>query len=207
MNLFMDIEAQHESSTRELHSRASSAVLLYFQKWRGVERGWCGGPPWRHNGNVRKVLTACVSTFLGLAVLGLLDSPAVNAMQHTLIASFGASVVVFYCMPEAAASQPRNAILGSLIGATFGVICRNISIKWLAGALSVTITVGGMLLTKSVHPPAGATAFVLATTSDPILIQISYLAIVLPVMVGEIFLMAIALVLNNIWFQWPQYWL
>lgn len=76
-------------------------------------------------------------------------------------------------------------------------------IKWLGGALACASATALMALTKTVHPPAGATA--LLAVVDPTLIQVGWFLI--PVMLlGCSLMLGAALVINNIERQFPVYW-
>lgn len=75
------------------------------------------------------------------------------------------------------------------------------SVLELGGALACAITAAVMVLTNTVHPPAGATAL-LAVTSTP---NLGWFLI--PVMMlGCALMLGAALVLNNIQRRYPLYW-
>jgi CBS domain-containing membrane protein len=77
-----------------------------------------------------------------------------------------------YAVPESPLSQPRNVIAGNVLACIVGLLFRYLTVadsllRWLAGALAVSCSIVLMQLTKTLHPPAGATALVAATTTDP----------------------------------------
>jgi hypothetical protein len=73
----------------------------------------------------------------------------------------------------------------------------------LGGALACGLTTAAMLLTGTVHPPAGATAL-LAVTNE----QMANLGwFLFPIMMlGVVLMQVVALVINNIQRQYPLYW-
>lgn len=76
-------------------------------------------------------------------------------------------------------------------------------LRWVAGALSVGITSAVMGLTNTVHPPAGATALLAATSED--ITNLGWFLIPL-IILGNVLMLGVACVLNNIQRQFPMYW-
>ena len=116
----------------------------------------------------------------------------------------------FYSI-EAPLAQPRNAILGQAIAAVVGVaVCKLFllsddfrSIQWIGGALACAAATALMAITKTVHPPAGATAL-LAVTNDQ-MVQMGWFLV--PVMLlGCGLMLCVALLVNNIERRFPVYW-
>lgn len=110
---------------------------------------------------------------------------------------------------ESPLAQPRNAIFGQLIASVIGAAISKLfdlsphtrAFPEIGGALACGITTALMVLTHTVHPPAGATAL-LAVSSTP---QLGWFLI--PVVMLECCLMiATALIINNIQRRYPMYW-
>ncbi|GAA5896231.1 HPP family protein [Sporobolomyces salmoneus] len=100
------------------------------------------------------------------------------------IGSLGATAVLLYVVPESPLSQPRAVIGGHMVSALSGVIISQLFAlndrfsepinedntivqpnSWyhltpVAYALAVAIAIFGMQVTKTVHPPGGATALI-----------------------------------------------
>ena len=79
-----------------------------------------------------------------------------------IITSFGASAVLVFGAIKSPLAQPRNLIGGTVISAFIGVASyklfgNNIA---LASTLGVSCSIAAMLLTRTVHPPAGGTALI-----------------------------------------------
>jgi CBS-domain-containing membrane protein len=95
---------------------------------------------------------AGAATALGL-VLWLVNPPS----TPLLIASFGGSTIFLFGLTRAPAAQPRSLFGGHLGGALIGIICFHAfgDATWVY-LLAVVLTLVFMLVTKTVHPPAGA---------------------------------------------------
>jgi CBS domain-containing membrane protein len=79
-----------------------------------------------------------------------------------LIGSFGASSVLIYGIINSPLAQPRNLIGGHVISAFVGVLVYKLipGNLWLSSALSVSLSIVAMQITKTLHPPGGATALI-----------------------------------------------
>lgn len=116
----------------------------------------------------------------------------------------------FYSI-ESPLAQPRNAILGQIISALVGVaICKLFKLsdsfeehRWAGGALACALATSIMALTKTVHPPAGATAL-LAVIDDGVVHLGWFLVPVM--MLGCGLMLVVALLVNNIERRFPIYW-
>lgn len=140
--------------------------------------------------SVKHVLVAAVGSFTGIAAVAYLSFKYDLAL---LVPSFGASAVLLYAAAHVPMAQPRNVLGGHLISAVAGVaIYRLGGLSWWTIALAVTLAILGMMLTDTLHPPGGATAFAAVFT------QQNYSFILTPVAVGAFILVGVALVVHNI---------
>lgn len=116
----------------------------------------------------------------------------------------------FYTI-ESPLAQPRNSVVGQLLSVTIGVsICKLFalspnfeSIRWIGGALACATATAAMALTKTVHPPAGATALLAVVDRTAAGLGWSLIYIVL---LGCAIMLGTALLVNNIQSRFPSYW-
>ncbi|KAM5347234.1 hypothetical protein ACJ41O_010239 [Fusarium nematophilum] len=128
-----------------------------------------------------------------------------------IVGSFGAGAVLEFYAIESPLAQPRNflfgqfvaAILGTGIGKLFQLSASFESLRWLGAAISCATVTATMALTKTIHPPAGATA-VLAIVDDKILALGWFFVPV--VLFNCAIMLAVALLINNIQRVFPSYW-
>jgi CBS-domain-containing membrane protein len=121
-----------------------------------------------------------------------------------LIGSFGASAVLLFGAVESPLAQPRNVIGGHLVSSAVAV-----AIVFMGGtgsvaiALAVGISILLMYLTRTVHPPGGATALIgVQSHAAPAFVLV-------PVLSGAAILLAVALFTNNVVHhrQYPKHWI
>lgn len=132
-------------------------------------------------------------------------------MNVVVTVAQGATAVLEFHAIDAPVAQPRNMFGGELIASVVGTaVCKLFmlsdrfhQIRWLGGALACASSIALMGLTKTVHPPAGATALLAVVDSG--IVEIGWFLI--PVMMlGCCLTASVALLLNNIERRYPQYW-
>jgi CBS-domain-containing membrane protein len=79
-----------------------------------------------------------------------------------LMASLGGSTIFLFGLTRTAAAQPRALFGGHLGGALIGILCYQAfgDAVWVY-ALAVVLTLVFMLVTRTVHPPAGANPLIM----------------------------------------------
>jgi len=149
--------------------------------WKQVATAWLGGV---------LAITAITQLGQGLAL-------------PMVLGSFGASCVLVFGFPDLPFSQPRNVVVGhflsSLIGLAFLTLCGP---QWWALALAVGTAIATMMLTRTVHPPAG---------SNPVIVFLAQPAwdfLYTPTLTGALALVIVALLYNNVArpTAYPKYW-
>ncbi|MCD0465532.1 HPP family protein [Flavobacterium sp. ENC] len=141
-----------------------------------------------------------LGSFVGIGILAYLESIRFSGSDIVfLIGSFGASSVLVYGIIQSPFSQPRNLIGGHLISAIIGVTVNKLvpDIVWLAAPLAVSLSIIFMQITKTLHPPGGATALIAVTGSAQIK-DLGYMYVLSPVLDGVLILFITALIFNNI---------
>jgi CBS domain-containing membrane protein len=143
---------------------------------------------------------AFVGSFAGIGLIAFYQSTLFSINDNLfLIGSFGASSVLVYGVIQSPLAQPRNLIGGHLISAIVGVTIHKLlpDVIWLTAPLAVSMSIVLMQITKTLHPPGGATALLAVIGSEKIK-DLGYLYVVSPVLVGAVILLITAIVFNNI---------
>ncbi len=180
-------------------------LRAYLRKMRGTTHG---SPP--RVGNL-EVLWSWVGACLGIGAVGWLNQQFFTGTDTTLMmGSLGASAVLLYGTPRSPLAQPRNLIGGHLISALVGVTAWKLLHQdpWLAQAIAVATSIALMHLTKTLHPPGGATALIATVGSDQVH-AMGYLFVLIPATLAPLILLIVALLVNNIpnTRRYPEFWL
>lgn len=141
-----------------------------------------------------------IGAFIGIAAIGFVQQAHVDALDQVfLIGSFGASAVLVFGATNSPLAQPRNLILGHFLSAVIGVTVYKLfpAELWLSSALAVSLSIVAMQMTRSMHPPGGATALIASVGSDKVK-SLGYGYVASPVMSGVAILFVVALAVNNI---------
>ncbi len=147
----------------------------------------------------REHFWAFVGSFIGLGLISLLQFKVFTPQDYVfLIGSFGASSVLVYGVIESPLAQPRNLIGGHVVSAIVGVTIQKLlpDLIWIAAPLAVSLSIIMMQVTKTLHPPGGATALIAIVGSEKVK-ELGYWYVVSPVLLGTIILLIMALVFNN----------
>jgi len=148
---------------------------------------------------VPDVFWSWLGSFLGIFAVYYLHQQWASPNDLVMvIGSFGATAVLLYGVCESPLAQPRNLIGGHLLSALVGVTCWRLfsANPALAGALAVSLSIAGMTLTRTLHPPGGATALIAIIGSDRVH-ALGYLYVVIPVLSGAVVMLVVALVVNR----------
>jgi CBS domain-containing membrane protein len=150
--------------------------------------------------DTKEHLLTFLGAFFGIGIIGFFNSQCFVASDNLfLIGSFGASAVLIYGVINSPLAQPRNLIGGHLISALIGVTVHKLfpNELWLAAALAVALSIVAMQITKTLHPPGGATALIANIGSEKIK-NLGYFYVLSPVLTGVLILLTVALIFNNI---------
>jgi len=158
-----------------------------------------------------EVLWSWLGAVIGVGICGYLSANYFEPKDLTLlIGSFGASAVLVYSAIKSPLAQPRNLVGGHIIAGIIGVACYKAfgATPWMAGALAASLAIVAMLLTKTLHPPAGATALIAVIGGDKIH-NLGFLYAFVPAGLGALVLLTVALLVNNLSRnrKYPEYWL
>jgi CBS-domain-containing membrane protein len=165
----------------------------YIVKFRTREQV-PGSPPPSH------ILYSALGALIAISAVTLLTQ---TTDIPFMMAPFGATCVLAFGVIDSPLAQPRNIIGGHLIAAIIAVMCVYLmGNTWYSLAIGVSASIAAMQITKTVHPPAGATPLVI------IFAQPHWTFIFYPVLTGSLVIVIIALLFNNIFRtrRYPRYW-
>ncbi len=140
-----------------------------------------------------------LGAFTGIGLIAFFQSFLLGRQENIfLIGSFGASSVLVYGAIQSPLAQPRNLVGGHVISAIIGVTVHMMlpDIIWLTAPLAVALSIVAMQITKTLHPPGGATALI-AIIGSPKITSLGYWFVLSPVFTGALILLLVALVFNN----------
>jgi len=87
---------------------------------------------------------------------------ATKATSPLLLASLGGTTLFLFGLSTTPAAQPRAVWGGHILSSLIGIICVQYlgDATWVSG-LAVVVTICVLLLTRTVHPPAGANPLIM----------------------------------------------
>lgn len=178
--------------------------MEYFRKMKGITKS----PPLV---SLHEIIWSWIGAFLGISLVAFSHfNLLVGSDLMMIIGSFGASAVLIYGAIRSPLAQPRNFVGGHIISAIIGVASYQLfeAIPWLAAAFAVATAIAAMHATKTLHPPGGATALIAVIGSDKVH-ALGYLYVLIPVFLGALLMLIVALVVNNIpkSRKYPEFWL
>lgn len=179
-------------------------MIKYFQKMRGGGQS----PP---RVSASEIFWSWFGSLLGIGIITYLDSAVFRGYELVLlIGPAGASAVLVFGAVRSPLAQPRNLVGGHVISAIVGVSAGKLfgyNIV-LAASLAVSISIALMHLTKTLHPPGGATALIAVIGGEQIR-SMGILYVVFPAALSSLILLAAAVLFNNLIGsrKYPDHWI
>ena len=144
-----------------------------------------------NNNKIINALLSALGALIFISFLAFLDSSFEGMIW--LIPPFGASMVLVMAVHESPLAQPKNILLGHILSALSGVIILYlIGDNFLALGIAVALAVFVMIVTDTIHPPAGANPIIVILTGQ----GISF--VLFPVAVGAFMLVVFAYLYNKL---------
>jgi CBS-domain-containing membrane protein len=157
-----------------------------------------------------EVVWSWVGSFLGIAAVSLIHFKLLDQTSlMMIIGSFGASAVLIYGAIRSPLAQPRNLLGGHILSAFIGVTAFQWlgGEPWMAAAVAVSTSIALMHLTRTLHPPGGATALI-AVIGGGTVHDLGYHYVIMPAALGAGAMLIVALIVNNIpkSRKYPEFW-
>lgn len=177
--------------------------MNYFKKMKGTTKS----PP---VAGLTEIIWSWIGAFLGMAVVAYINYNIIGETDLIMvIGSFGASAVLIYGAIKSPLAQPRNFVGGHVISAIIGVTSFQMlhSHMWFSASVAVATAIAVMHLTKTLHPPGGATALIAVIGSQKVH-ALGYQYVIIPVGLGAVIMLIVALLVNNIPKnrRYPEFW-
>lgn len=146
---------------------------------------------------LRERTLALVGVMLSLGLTGVLSALMLGSGAPLLAGPMGAVALLLFIVPTSPLAQPWPVIGGNLLSALVGAgVAHLVADPALAAPLAVGLAILAMSLTRSMHPPGGATALVavLATPADPFAWSFG----LLPIAVNAVLLVLLATIFHRL---------
>lgn len=147
-----------------------------------------------------QIALATVGAVIAVSLLAYV-SMTTNSLM--LLGSFGASALLVFALPEAPLSQPRSVIGGHLLASLIAFGCLALlGPHWWAVGLATGLGVGVMMITRTVHPPAGSNAIIVFLAKPTCGFLVS------STLAGTLMLVAVACLYHRTTkrHKYPRYW-
>lgn len=160
----------------------------------------CGGGTLPGKPQIKDVTFAATGGFIVISLLAYLTQFSQIAF---LIGSLGASCVLVFGVYESPFAQPRNIIGGHLLSAFMGLLFyTSFGDVWWSMGLAVASAIAVMMLTQTLHPPAG---------SNPLIIMITKQGwdfLLTPTFLAAVSLVILGVIINAYVYKrtYPKYW-
>ncbi len=150
--------------------------------------------------SLKSGVVACVGIFIAIGTLAYFSFDLKILLA---LGSFGSTTVLLFCFHENHFSQPRSIIGGHFVSTAVGLIALAVfGQTWWALGLAVALAAAVMMLTRTMHPPAG---------SNPIIVFLilpHWDFLFFPTLFGAIVLVSVGLVYHrSVGRAYPLYWL
>jgi CBS-domain-containing membrane protein len=171
-------------------------------------RGGVGIPP---RVGAFEIIWSWIGAFLGISAVAYLNIVILDGSDMgMMLGSFGASAVLVYGAIKSPLAQPRNLVGGHVLSGFIGVAAYHwlYPCMWMAAAIAVATSIALMHITKTLHPPGGATALIAVIGGEKIH-ALGFLYPLVPAGLGAIIMLAVALLVNNIpkTRRYPEFWI
>lgn len=141
--------------------------------------------------NLKNIFISVLGAFICMFLIAYFNT--IDETNIWLIPPFGASLVLVMAVHDSPLAKARNVFFGHILSASSGVL-----IFYLMGnsalsiALGLSLAVLVMIVTKTIHPPAGANPVI------AILGAKSFEFVIMPVAIGASFIVIFALAYNKL---------
>lgn len=148
----------------------------------------------------RERLIGCLGALVGIGATGLVCGLAFGEDPRLplIVAPMGASAVLLFAVPASPLAQPWSIVGGNTLSALVGIaVASFVGEPLIAIGLAVSLAILAMSLTRSLHPPGGASALT-AVIGGASVAKAGYLFALVPVAVNSVLLVAIGILFHRL---------
>ena len=148
--------------------------------------------------NLRRLIAPAIGGALGIGAMVELADVSRTPLESI---PFVTSIILVISAPESPHAQPRNIFGGHILSALIGVLIVNVfGSSGATAATAVGLAIAFMLITHTLHPPAGINAFMAVTQ------HMSWTFVFVPVMIGAVILIGFAWLYHRLTpdIDWPS---
>tara|TARA_Y100000748_G_scaffold295601_1_gene287526 strand:- start:105 stop:563 length:459 start_codon:yes stop_codon:yes gene_type:complete len=140
----------------------------------------------------KNIIISTLGAFFCMFLIAYFNST--DSTNVWLIPPFGASLVLVMAVHDSPLAAPRNVFFGHVLSASSGVlIFYFLGDSPISIALALSLAIALMMLTKTIHPPAGANPIIAIVGAK------GFEFVIMPVAIGASFIVIFALLYNKIW--------
>lgn len=178
--------------------------MKYLQKMRG------GGQSPPRVGKP-EIFWSWLGSLIGIGFITYLDAAIFQGYELILLMGpAGASAVLVFGATRSPLAQPRNLVGGHVFSAIIGVLAGKVfgANLIIASSIAVSTSIALMHLTKTLHPPGGATALIAVIGGEKIK-AMGFLYVIFPTAISSLILLVIAVLFNNLINsrKYPDHWI
>ena len=142
--------------------------------------------------NFKEATLAALGALICISFIAYIDN-ADGKNAWLLIPPFGATMVLVMAVHQSPLAQPKNIFFGHTLSALSGVIIYMIlGISFISVGVAVALSVWVMMITKTVHPPAGAMPILAIYQAK------TFSFVLIPVALGASIIIIFAIIYNKI---------
>ena len=138
----------------------------------------------------KNILISCLGGFICIFLIAYFNT--IDEKNIWLIPPFGASLVLVMAVHDSPLAKARNVFFGHILSASSGVLMYYfLGDSSLSIALGLSLAIFLMIITNTIHPPAGANPVIAIMGAE------SFEFVIMPVGIGAAFIVIFAFLYNK----------
>jgi len=154
----------------------------------------------------KHIVLSALGAFIAIGVIAAFSK---SPNQMLIMGSFGGTCVLLFGFPDSPFAQPRNVIIGHTLCYSAGlIVAKLLGAHWWSLGIALGVSIAIMMLTGTVHPPAGANPVIIYLSIRYLNADPGWHSVIFPALLGSAALVLVALIFNNLTRDeaYPRYW-